>query len=549
MKSLKTIAKQLLFGLLFLGIILLTSCPILPLDVLNNPVDPDAESYQGFYSVDDIDDVLSHMEDGTELTYQRFIVSEVVGAEAYWLQIATDEDFNNIVYDDAGYNQNIIYCNSNLEIDPHYYWRAQVSIVIGGPLGEWTESVLFTLSNLFSGFLPEDGSKKINRRPTFDWDEVVEATSYEVQVADSEEGMKSSTVISTNTNSYIPPDELGNNQIHYWRVRAVDSNWARSAWGEVNTLEISNIFMATFDSQDGSAPSPLSKDVTYGESYGTLATTNRTGYSFGGWWTGTGGTGTQITSSTAVTITANQTLYAKWTASTYKVSFDSVGGTTASPASKTVTYDSIYGTLAITSKDGYGFGGWWTSVGGTGSEITSETLVSLNADQKLYAKWELFAVGGHGPAGGYIFYAKDEVSDGWRYLEAAPYGWYNEKEDPVFQWGGFGITTGATATGIGAGETNTGTIVTELGEGTYAAKIAYDAEVNGYDDWFLPSYDELNLMYENLHYKGNGGFSTNCYWSSSESNSNNACLQGFLNGYLYSYPKYYIYDVRVVRTF
>ena len=53
-------------------------------------------------------------------------------------------------------------------------------------------------------------------------------------------------------------------------------------------------------------------------------------------------------------------------------------------------------------------------------------------------------------------------------------------------------------------------------------------------DWRLPTKDELNLMYVNLHKKGVGGFANGSYWSSSEINSSNAWYQSFLNGYQYS---------------
>ena len=69
----------------------------------------------------------------------------------------------------------------------------------------------------------------------------------------------------------------------------------------------------TFNSQSGTTPNPATLNVTYGSTYGTLATTSRTGYTFGGWWTGTNGTGTQVTAVTTVAITSAQTLYAKWT--------------------------------------------------------------------------------------------------------------------------------------------------------------------------------------------------------------------------------------------
>jgi uncharacterized repeat protein (TIGR02543 family) len=144
----------------------------------------------------------------------------------------------------------------------------------------------------------------------------------------------------------------------------------------------------TFDAQGGTTPAPTTKTVTKGSTYGTLATTTRTGYTFAGWWTGTGGTGTQITSATTVTITSAQTLYANWTVQSYLVTFDGQGGT-PSPASKTVTYGSTYGTLATATRMGYTFARWWTGTGGTGTQITSATTVTITSAQTLYANWTL----------------------------------------------------------------------------------------------------------------------------------------------------------------
>ena len=62
-----------------------------------------------------------------------------------------------------------------------------------------------------------------------------------------------------------------------------------------------------------------------------------------------------------------------------------------------------------------------------------------------------------------------------------------------------------TGTGIGAGKRNTELLVKAMGDKTYytmgakkvayAAKLCYDLVFNGFDDWFLPSKDELNLLY------------------------------------------------------
>ena len=71
------------------------------------------------------------------------------------------------------------------------------------------------------------------------------------------------------------------------------------------------------------------------------------------------------------------------------------------------------------------------------------------------------AVGSLGTASGYVFYAKESYSDGWRYLEAAPIDqsmniqWYNESWD----------STGATSIGIGSGSANTATIISQQGQG------------------------------------------------------------------------------------
>ena len=55
----------------------------------------------------------------------------------------------------------------------------------------------------------------------------------------------------------------------------------------------------------------------------------------------------------------------------------------------------------------------------------------------------------------------------------------------------------------------------------------------GYRDWFLPSKDELNLMYRSLKVRGLGGFSSYYYWTSSEtpgSYPNRAWSQRFSDG-------------------
>jgi TolB-like protein len=80
-----------------------------------------------------------------------------------------------------------------------------------------------------------------------------------------------------------------------------------------------------------------------------------------------------------------------------------------------------------------------------------------------------YKVGDFGPAGGWIFYDKGRVTNGWRYLEAAP-----AETEFTAQWGAYEKTVGGTGNGVGAGKRNTELIVAFLqrtGENGRAAQL------------------------------------------------------------------------------
>ena len=78
----------------------------------------------------------------------------------------------------------------------------------------------------------------------------------------------------------------------------------------VTVIDTGTEFTISFDANGGFC-STSKKSVTYGAAYGELPTPEKEGYSFSGWFTSADG-GTEITSSSMVNITANQTLYAHW---------------------------------------------------------------------------------------------------------------------------------------------------------------------------------------------------------------------------------------------
>ena len=105
---------------------------------------------------------------------------------------------------------------------------------------------------------------------------------------------------------------------------------------------------------------------------------------------------------------------------------------------------------------------------------------------------------------------------------------------------------------IGSGKRNTQLIVErlkQLGENGRAAQLCASLNFDGFNDWFLPSKDELDLMYKNLKKAGKGNLGDKYYWSSSEGYRDNAWYQNFNDGSQYGDNKTTTYSIRAVRAF
>lgn len=97
------------------------------------------------------------------------------------------------------------------------------------------------------------------------------------------------------------------------------------------------------------------------------------------------------------------------------------------------------------------------------------------------------------------------------------------------EWGCRGTElNGADGKAIGTGSQNTRDIIAGCTTGETAADLCANLTLNGYSDWFLPSIDELDEMYQNqitinatAVVNGGSEFSTlnisgDRYWSSTE---------------------------------
>jgi hypothetical protein len=117
------------------------------------------------------------------------------------------------------------------------------------------------------------------------------------------------------------------------------------------------------------------------------------------------------------------------------------------------------------------------------------------------------------------------------------------------EWGCMGaVITGGKGTAVGTGMQNTIDITSSCSEAAIAARVCNDLVLDGFSDWYLPSKDELNLMFE--HKAEIGGFADDLYWSSSEKTVVTAWLQSFGTGTQYSTTqKDYGTRVRAIRSF
>tara|TARA_B100000795_G_scaffold99131_1_gene72884 strand:- start:499 stop:954 length:456 start_codon:yes stop_codon:yes gene_type:complete len=123
-----------------------------------------------------------------------------------------------------------------------------------------------------------------------------------------------------------------------------------------------------------------------------------------------------------------------------------------------------------------------------------------------------------------------------------------------FSWGCSGTSiSGAVGQTIGSGLQNTLEIVVECSDTAIAASEASAYESDGYTDWHLPSFDELERMYNTIGQgssNGNkGGFSNLWYWTSSEADTDIAWSFSFNNGTTFNFYKSSVFNVRAIRSF
>ncbi len=163
---------------------------------------------------------------------------------------------------------------------------------------------------------------------------------------------------------------------------------------EITAAAQPRTYTVTFDMQGGKGGTS-SAQATYTQTMPDVNVPSRDGYTFGGYFDGKNGTGTQYydingTAQRKYDKVSDATLYAKWTPKSYTVSLDAAGG----GGSQTVTavYDADMPSVSMPARTGYTFLGYFTMQNGSGVKYYNANGTSARKYDKtdgltLYAAW------------------------------------------------------------------------------------------------------------------------------------------------------------------
>ncbi|WP_332448017.1 InlB B-repeat-containing protein [Sphaerochaeta sp.] len=176
---------------------------------------------------------------------------------------------------------------------------------------------------------------------------------------------------------YTGPDGTGTN------VEAstiMHTNSAHTLYAHWNA----NTYRVQFVTAGGSPVSDI--QATFDQPYGVLPASSRNGYTFQGWYTGEGGSGTKREAESVVSTSTDHSLYAYFKPITYTISYTLNAGTNdaGNPVSYTVETTTI--TLQTPTRTGYTFEGWYGTSDFSTSAI-SYILQGSTGNQTVYARW------------------------------------------------------------------------------------------------------------------------------------------------------------------
>ena len=225
------------------------------------------------------------------------------------------------------------------------------------------------------------------------WDTVTYQVTYNANGGSGAPSTQTKTYGANLTLSSTIPTRTGYNFVS-WNTKSDGSGTAYQPGGNYTANEAATLYAqwskktyAVTYNANGGTGAPSAQTKTYGETL-TLSSTQptRSGYTFLKWNTAENGSGTDYSPGGSYTANAAVTLYAQWTQSEYKVTYNSNGIGTA-PAQQTKTYNVALTLAAAITAVGSQMTEWNTKADGTGTSYAPGGSYTANADVTLYAIW------------------------------------------------------------------------------------------------------------------------------------------------------------------
>lgn len=238
-------------------------------------------------------------------------------------------------------------------------------------------------------------------------------------------------------------------------------------------------YTVNFNANGGSVTTS-DKKVTYDSVYGDLPVPTRVGYTFDGWFTEQEG-GTQITANDVVKITADQTLFAHWTAIEYKIVYYTGSGTNHPDNKSVYTIESEFKFEDPTAPEGYTFVCWLNAAN---NEKISGITEGRTGDLTLIARYSPIT---------YTVTFDKNVGDGETTTQGFTYGTAQNLSANAFTRTGYTFAGWAT-------EEDATKVKYENGVSVINLTTENDGKVTLYAVWTANSYT--------VHFDANGGEGT-----------------------------------------
>ena len=174
----------------------------------------------------------------------------------------------------------------------------------------------------------------------------------------------------------------------YWNA---SNQWCYAGNVDIYPQWKANTYTVKYDGNGATGGSSASSSHTYDVAKALTANGYiRTGYTFKNWNTQADGKGVSYADKASVkNLTsvngATVILYAQWSINSYTLTYNPNGGS-VSPTSKSLTYNSAYGTLPTPTRKGYAFTGWFTAASG-GTKVSESTKMGTG-NITIYAHWK-----------------------------------------------------------------------------------------------------------------------------------------------------------------